>query len=208
MRRWAAIVLAIFGVVAAAGCGGTQKMNFFVTSHRTGDGGNLGGLAAADEHCRLLAAEAGSRKREWRAYLSAAAEGSRPAVNARDRVGRGPWFNAKGVQIAADLDDLHGAGNRLGGRTSLDEHGNFVLSNVHDILTGSNPDGTLAAGDTTCRNWTSADGHAIVGHSNKVGGIGGDRARSWNSAHLSAGCTLPELQQLGGGALLYCFAVD
>jgi hypothetical protein len=156
----------------------------------------------------VLAAEAGSRKREWRAYLSAAAEGSRPAVNARDRVGRGPWFNAKGVQIAADLDDLHGAGNRLGGRTSLDEHGNFVLSNVHDILTGSKPDGTLAAGDTTCRNWTSTDGHAIVGHSNKVGGIGGDRARSWNSAHLSAGCTLPELQKLGSGALLYCFAVD
>jgi hypothetical protein len=208
MTRPASVVLAIFGVVAAAGCGGTQKMNFFVTSGRTGDGGNLGGLVAADAHCGTLAAAAGSRKREWRAYLSTAAESGRPAVNARDRIGRGPWFNSKGMQIAADLDDLHGPGNRLGGRTSLDEQGNFVLSNVHDILTGSNPDGTLAAGDTTCRNWTSTDGHAMVGHSNKVGGIGGDRARSWNSAHLSEGCTLPALRKLGGGALLYCFAVD
>jgi hypothetical protein len=208
MRCAASLVLAIFGIGAAAGCSGTQKMNFFVTSGRTGDGGNLGGLAAADAHCGTLATAAGSRKREWRSYLSTAAESGRPAVNARDRIGRGPWFNAKGMQIAADLDDLHGPGNRLGGRTSLDERGNFVLSNVHDILTGSNPDGTLAAGDTTCRNWTSTDGHAMVGHSNKVGGIGGDRARSWNSAHLSEGCTLPALQKLGGGALLYCFAVD
>ena len=123
-------------------------------------------------------------------------------MNARDRIGRGPWFNA------ASLDDLHGSGNKLGGRTSLDEHANFVPANAHDILTGSNPDGTVADGDATCRNWTSTEGQATVGHSNKVGSLGGDRVRSWNSAHLSDGCGLPALQKLGSGARLYCFAVD
>lgn len=182
-------------------------MSFFVTSVPAGDGGNIGGLGGADAHCRKLAAAAGSRKHEWRAYLSATADSRHPAVNARYRIGHGPWFNAKGVQVAADLDDLHGPTNKLGGRTSLDEFGNFVLSNVHDILTGSKADGTVAEGDSTCRNWTSTDGQAMVGHSNKVGGIG-DRARSWNSAHLSAGCSLPALQKLGGGGLLYCFASD
>ena len=183
-------------------------MSFFVTSVRTGDGGNLGGLAGADDHCLKLATAAGSRKREWRAYLSATAAGASAAVNARDRIGRGPWFNAKGVEIAASLDDLHGAANKLGGRTSLDEHGNFVPANAHDILTGSNPDGTVADGDSTCQNWTSSEGHAMVGHSNKVGSLGGDRVRSWNSAHFSEGCSLPALQKLGSGARLYCFAVD
>ena len=137
-----------------------------------------------------------------------AADGTHGTVNARDRIGNGPWFNAKGVQVAASLEDLHGSGNKLGGRTSLDEHGGFVPANVHDILTGSNADGTLADGDSTCHNWTSTEGHAMVGHSNKVGSLGGDRARSWNSAHLSEGCSLPALQKLGSGALLYCFAVD
>jgi hypothetical protein len=120
----------------------------------------------------------------------------------------GPWRNAKAVQIAVSVDDLHSAGNKLGGTTSLDEHGNFVLAGVHDILTGSNGAGTVAAGDTTCRNWTSTDGHAMVGHSNKVGSLGGDRARSWNSAHVSAGCSMAALQKLGSGALFYCFAVE
>jgi hypothetical protein len=112
------------------------------------------------------------------------------------------------VQIAASLDDLHGPGNTLGGRTSLDEHGEFVLAYVHDILTGTNPDGTLAAGDTTCRNWTSTTGQAMVGHSNKVGSIGGERVRSWNSAHMSEGCSVPALRKLGSGGPVYCFAVD
>jgi hypothetical protein len=195
-------------LLSATACGFGRRMSFFVTSTRTGDGGNLGGLEGADAHCRTLAAAAGSAKREWYAYLSAAADGGRPAVNARDRIGQGPWFNAKGVRVAATLNDLHGPGNQLGGRTSLDEHGNFVLSHVHDILTGSNPDGTLADGDSTCQNWTSTEGTAMVGHSNKVGGIGGERARSWNSAHLSAGCSMAALQKLGSGALLYCFAKD
>jgi hypothetical protein len=183
-------------------------MSFFVTSVGTGNGGDLGGLAGADSHCKKLATAAGFSNRQWRAYLSATATAGYPAVDARDRIGQGPWFNAQGVQVAASLQDLHGAGNKLGGRTSLDEHGNLVLSNVHDILTGSNPDGTLAAGDTTCRNWTSTEGRAMVGHSNRVGSIGGDRVRSWNSAHLSEGCSLPELKKLGSGGLLYCFAVD
>ena len=136
------------------------------------------------------------------------AEDGQRAVNARDRIGSGPWFNAKGVQVAASVEDLHGPGNKLGGKTSLDEQGNFVPANAHDILTGSNIDGTLADGDTTCRNWTSTEGRAMVGHSNKVGGLGGDRARSWNSAHLSDGCSVPALRKLGSGARLYCFAVD
>jgi hypothetical protein len=205
-RRSLAIV--VLAAAVCAGCGSSQRMSFFVTSEPAGDGGNFGGLAGADAHCQTLAAAAGSRKREWRAYLSTSADAQHGAVNARDRIGTGPWFNARGTQIAADLQDLHGSGNKLGGRTSLDEHGNLVLAHVHDVLTGSNADGTAATGDVTCRNWTSTDGHAMVGHSNKVGGIGGDRARSWNSAHLSEGCSVPALQKLGSGALLYCFAVD
>jgi hypothetical protein len=118
------------------------------------------------------------------------ADAGHAAVNARDRIGHGPWFNSKGTQVAANLEDLHGPGNRLGGRNSLDEHGNLVLAHVHDKLKGSNSDGTAPPGDATCGNWTSTEGRAMVGHSNKVGGIGGDRARSWNSAHLSEGCSL------------------
>ncbi len=190
-----------------AGCDSSQKMSFFVTSVPGGDGGNVGGLAGADAHCQKLATDAGSPK-HWHAYLSAAADATHNAVNARDRIGHGPWFNAKGAQIAASLGDLHGPANRLGGQTSLDEHGNFVLAGVHDILTGSNADGSVAEGDATCHNWMSTIGHAMVGHSNKVGSIGGDRARSWNSAHLSEGCSAAALQKLGSGALLYCFAVD
>jgi len=203
-RRMVAIA-AMSSSVGACGCG--RKMSFFVTSVPAGAGGNVGGLAGADAHCQKLAAATGSPKHDWHAYLSTNDAGA-GAVNARDRIGPGPWFNAKGVRIAATLDDLHGPGNQLGGRTSLDEHGNLVLANFHDILTGSNADGTVAAGDTTCRNWTSTEGHAMVGHSNKVGGIGGSRARSWNSAHLSEGCTVPALRKLGSGALLYCFATD
>jgi hypothetical protein len=141
-------------------------------------------------------------------YLSTTADAEHGAVNARDRIGRGPWFNAKGMQVASSVEDLHGPGNRLGGRTSVDEHGNFILAGVHDILTGSNADGTVATGDATCRNWTSTAGHAMVGHSNKVGSIGGDRARSWNSAHLSDGCSMPALRKLGSGALFYCFVAE
>ena len=188
-------------------CSSSRYMSFFVTSVPAGDGGNLGGLTGADAHCQKLATAVGSSK-QWRAYLSTQDESGHGAVNARDRIGHGPWRNAKGVRIASSLDDLHGPGNQLGGRTSLDEHGNFVLAGVHDILTGSNSDGTVAEGDTTCHNWTSTEGHAMVGHSNNVGGIGGERARSWNSAHATEGCSKPALKKLGSGGLFYCFAME
>jgi hypothetical protein len=194
-------------VVGLAACSWGREMSFFVTSVRAGEGGNLGGLTGADAQCLKLATAAGSRKHEWRAYLSATATPT-GTVNARDRIGRGPWFNSKSVLIAANLDDLHGPANQLGGRTSLDEHGNFVPANEHDILTGSTADGTLADGDSTCQNWSSTEGHAMVGHSNKVGSLGGDRVRSWNAAHLSAGCGMAALRKLGSGARIYCFAVE
>lgn len=184
-----------------------EQMSFFVTSVQAGNGGNMGWLAGADAHCRKLAEAVGSRKREWRAYLSAADAGRQPAVNATDRIGRGPWSNAKGVLVATSVDGLHGPENTLGPTTSLNEHGTPV-GYYHDIMTGSNPDGTLASGDVTCRNWTSTDGRAIVGHSNKQGSCCGDRAQSWNSAHESRGCSLPALQAMGSAALFYCFAAD
>jgi len=146
-RNVAIVVLTAVSV----GCSGTARMSFFVTSVAAGDGGDVGGLAGADAHCQKLAMAVGSTK-HWHAYLSTAAEAGQPPVNARDRIGTGPWFNAQGIQVAANVDDLHGPRNKLGGRTSLDERDHFVLASVHDILTGSNPDGTVAAGDATCRN--------------------------------------------------------
>jgi hypothetical protein len=205
MRLRPILSLALLAPLVTA-CGGAKTMSFFVTSVAIGDGGNLGGLAGADAHCQALASAAGSAKQEWRAYLSAAAENGAPAVNARDRIGAGPWINVKGVEIAANLADLHGAANHITGRTALDERGSLIGAGVHDILTGSNEDGTLADDDATCHNWTSTTGHAMVGHSNRVGSLGGEGAKSWNSAHLTDGCTVPELQKLGSGALLYCFA--
>ena len=179
-------------------------MTFFVTSTQAGDGGKIGGLAAADAHCRALAEAAGARGREWRAYLSTAATDGQPAVHARDRIGNGPWHNARGVLIANTLDDLHGAANHINLQTARNEKGE-VMRGPHDMLTGSNADGTVAEGDATCHNWTSSSGHAIVGHSYRNGP--GRTGNSWNSAHLSDGCSLPLIQQSGGAALYYCFAV-
>jgi hypothetical protein len=200
------IVPLIVVATSLVACGGPSRMTFFVTSAPPLNGGAIGGLAGADAHCQRLADAVGAPKRVWRAYLSTAADASGPGVDARDRIGRGPWKNAKGVQVAGSLEELHGAGNGLGGRTSLDEHGGFVPSNAHDILTGSNADGTVSAGDATCHNWSTTEGRAMVGHSNRVGNLGGDRARSWNSAHLSEGCTREALNKTGGAGLLYCFA--
>jgi len=191
----------------AAGCERQQpdKMSFFVTSVPLPQGGNLGGLAGADGHCQQLAEMAGSRNRQWRAYLSAPATGSQPAVNARDRIGKGPWFNSRGIQIASSLDHLHGRSNAISRATALPENGKR-LAFPHDILTGSDEDGTLADGDATCHGWTSIDGHAVIGHSDKQGQLGtGD---SWNSAHLTDGCSVPLLQVRGGSARFYCFAID
>ena len=188
--------------------GPVAEMSFFVTSVGRGFGGNLGGLAGADNHCQRLAQNVGRGDHVWRAYLSAPATSSSPAVNARDRIGKGPWVNAAGVRIAADVRELH-ADNRLGRETSLTEKGNAVAPGRHDILTGSNADGTLASGpaDTTCAGWTSLDaaGRAMLGHHNKSGGGRGD---SWNSAHLSRGCSQNALKASRGDGLLYCFAAD
>ena len=184
-------------------------MSFFVTSVGRGFGGNLGGLEGADAHCRQLAASVGRGNRTWRAYLSAPATAASPVVHARDRIGTGPWVNARGVQIAASLEELHGDGHRLGQETSLTEKGTEVAATRHDILTGSNPDGTLLVrnGDATCGGWTSyGEGRAMLGHHNRTGG--GERPGSWNSAHLSRGCSQQALRASLGSGLIYCFAAD
>jgi hypothetical protein len=185
-------------------------MSFFITSVGRGFGGNLGGFRGADAHCQQLAAAVGAGQRTWRAYLSAPATRDVPAVNARDRIGKGPWFNSKGVQVAAGLEELHDGPNQLGAAESLTEKGTSVAPGRHDILTGSNPDGTLAGDsnrDTTCRGWTSHDeGRAMLGHHNRSGG--GERPSSWNSAHLSRGCSQIALRASLGDGLVYCFAAD
>ena len=201
---------ALFITLALAilpGCSRSQpeKMSFFVTSVPAGDGGSIGGLAGADAHCQRLAEAAGSTGKTWRAYLSAAPEGAQPAIHARDRIGKGPWFNSRGEQIAANLEELHGAAPGVGRRTVLPESGERVQF-AHDVLTGSNPDGTLATGDMTCRNWTSTTGYAMFGHSDRQGGRG--NAQSWNSAHQSEGCTSAAFAGTGGSGRFYCFAIN
>lgn len=192
-------------------------MSFFITSVNPGQGANFGGLAGADRHCQSLATAVGAGQRSWRAYLSTTAAGGGTVVHARDRIGSGPWFNAKGVQVAANMAELHGSSNRLGKQVSLTEKGTVVNGrgdspNMHDILTGSTPDGraSSAANDTTCRNWTSGDsGSAIVGHHDRDGTNPDPVANvSWNSSHGTQGCGLPQLARTGGAGLMYCFAAD
>jgi len=185
------------------------SLSFFITSAGSGDGANLGGLAGADKICQTLAAAAGQGGKPWRAYLSASGP---PVVNARDRVGRGPWYNAKGVRVAENVADLHSDKNQLSKENSLTEKGAVVngrgdTPNTHDMLTGSNLDGTLMPGeDTTCRNWTSnSTGTAQLGHHDRQGG--GANPTSWNSAHASKGCSQANLVGTGGAGLFYCFAV-
>ena len=189
----------------------TAPMSFFITSAGPGKGAELGGLAGADRHCHALADAVGAGKLQWRAYLSTLPQGGAPAVNARDRIGRGPWFNTKGVKIADNVADLHSDNNKLTKQNSLTETGTVVNGrgdqpNMHDILTGSNLDGTAytAEGYTNCGNWTSSgEGSARVGHHDRVGG--GDNPTSWNSAHNSRGCSQENLQSTGGNGLFYCF---
>ena len=205
-----AIVIAVLAATPAAAQNATEiapAMSFFVTSTGRGFGGNLGGLAGADALCALRAAAVGRGDRLWRAYLSAPSSTDAPGVHARDRIGRGPWINAQGIQIAASVEELHSAGVNLSRDTALTEKGAYVAPTRHDILTGSNPDGTLVTnGDATCSGWTShADGRAMVGHHNRSGGGRGD---SWNSAHLSRGCSQAALRASLGDGLLYCFAAD
>jgi hypothetical protein len=192
---------------------------FFVTSAGIGNGANLGGLAGADNHCQALAQAAGAGAKTWRAYLSTQAVDGQPVVNARDRIGKGPWQNSKGVVIAKDVAELHGT-NNITKQTALSEKGDVLngrgdTPNRHDVLTGSQPDGTaFAAGDDrTCKNWTSStQGSAIVGHFDRMGLRDDDASKSWNSSHPSrgpdGGCSQADLRSTGGDGLLYCFAAN
>ena len=191
-----------------------NEMSFFITSVGSGDGANLGGLAGADAHCQQLAEAAGSSGKTWRAYLSAHADGSAPAVDARNRIGSGPWYNAQGVQVASGINNLHSVNNNLNKQTALTENGATVNGrgdspNQHDILTGSTLDGReLEDGaNHTCSNWTSnGSGSAHVGHFDRTGG--GQNPTSWNSAHGSRGCSQSDLVGTGGNGYFYCFAID
>lgn len=189
--------------VAAPAIAQDGGMSFFITSAGPGNGADLGGLAGADAYCAALAEAAGAGDRDWKAYLSSSAE------NARDRIGAGPWLNADGVTVAANVDELHGE-NNLTKQTSISEAGAVINGrgdepNRHDILTGSNLDGTFSG--SSCEDWTnSGDGAATVGHHDRDGG--GANPTSWNSAHDSRGCSQADLQGTGGDGLFYCFAAD
>lgn len=193
---------------------GSPAMSFFLTSMGPGDGANLGGLAGADAHCKQLASTVGQGDREWRAYLSVVPMGGEAGVNARDRIGSGPWYNAKGVQVATSIANLHSDENNLTKESVLNEKGMVVNGrgdspNRHDILTGSQMDGTAfpPGEDSTCSNWTSnGEGSARVGHHDRTGG--GEHPTSWHSAHGSRGCSQENLQGTGGDGLYYCFAAD
>lgn len=225
MRR-TSLVLALAATAAlAAACSGMgggsgampaqgeRGMSFFVTSTNPGRGADLGGLEGADRHCQALASQVGAGGKRWRAYLST--QGPVPApVHARDRIGRGPWFNQRGEMIAANVNDLH-TNNRINKQTALTEKGQMVSGrgdpvNLHDILTGSSPEGRAVPGaDTTCSNWTSSTtGSAIVGHHDRIGLRDDAPSRSWNSSHASRGCSMEALRGTGGGGLLYCFAAN
>jgi hypothetical protein len=192
-------------ICAAPALAQDTAMSFFITSQGPGDGANLGGLAGADAHCRQLAEAAGATGKTWRAYLSTNDE------NARDRIGSGPWYNAKGDVVAMNVDELHSDANTIDKQTGLTEKGEPVKGrgdepNMHDILTGSTPEGTVAAGQT-CGDWTSnGDGAAIVGHHDRVGLRDDAPSKSWNSSHPSRGCGKDDLPKSGGNGLFYCFA--
>ena len=211
---WAVVVAAglataVHLVQAQGAAQADPKMSFFITSVGSGNGANLGGLAGADAHCQKLASAVGAGNKQWRAYLSTQGPN---AVSAKDRIGAGPWFNSKGVQIAANVAELHSDKNGLTKETQLNEKGQVVngrgdTPNQHDILTGSNLDGSAfpAGEDHTCSNWTSQDaGSAQVGHHDRQGG--GANPTSWNNAHASKGCSQPNLIATGGNGYFYCFA--
>ena len=209
------VSLCLFSGTAVAQSAHPQ-MSFFITSQGPGKGADLGGLAGADAHCQRLAATVGAGGKTWRAYLSAKAAGGKPAVHARDRIGSGPWHNAKGMLVASNLDDLHKQTDRISKANGLNEKGQPIAGrgetpNRHDILTGSDLMGRLMPGDKqTCNNWTSSaeDGSARVGHHDRAGRAGpGRHPESWVSAHQSRGCSQANLRSTGGDGLFYCFAV-
>jgi hypothetical protein len=202
--------LACLALIFSAGAAQAQdtSMSFFVTSANPGDGGNLGGLDGADAQCQKLADAAGAGNKTWRAYLSTS------SVNARDRIGDGPWHNAKGEMIASSVDELHSDANKISKDTALTEKGEPVKGrgdspNEHDILTGSNADGTVAAG-MTCEDWTSnaSTSKAFVGHHDRIGLRDDAPSKSWNASHPSRGCSAEDLPKSGGAGYFYCFAAD
>jgi hypothetical protein len=211
---------AISALASAPAQAQSADTSFFLTSNGIGNGGNLGGLAGADNHCQTLAQAAGAGGKTWRAYLSTQAADGAPAVNARDRIGKGPWKNAKGAVVAKDVADLHGASNNLTKLTALSEKGEVIngagdTPNRHDVLTGSQADGTaFAAGeDRTCKNWTSStQGAAMVGHFDRKGLRDDEPSKSWNTSHPSrgpdGGCSQADLKSTGGDGLMYCFAAN
>ena len=208
------VAVTLLSLGGSAGQAQQSDISFFITSAGPGKGGNLGGLAGADQFCQLLGGTAGAGTKTWHAYLSTQGAG---AVNARDRIGKGPWKNAKGIIVASDLAELHGK-NNISKQTALTEKGETVngrgdTPNMHDILTGSQPDGSaFAAGeDRTCGNWTkSGQGSAMVGHHDRQGLRDDDASKSWNSSHPSrgpdGGCSQNDLKSTGGNGLFYCFA--
>jgi hypothetical protein len=207
---------ALVGMGLAVSQAQNAGMTFFVSSVGSGKGADLGGLEGADAHCAALAKAAGATAATWHAYLSTTAPGGDAGVNARDRIGKGPWINAKGVTVAKSVDDLHSASNNVNKQTALTEKGDTVPGrgdavNTHDILTGSDPQGmfSTAGGDTTCGNWTkNGDGSAIVGHHDLSGLKDTRHMKSWNSSHGSRGCSQDQLKASGGAGLVYCFAVN
>ena len=228
--HWIALA-ATAGVIGAVGCASMQPgpaaMSFFITSANPGKGGDLGGLEGADRFCQQLAQGAGAGNRTWHAYLSTqGAALNSPAINARDRIGAGPWYNAKGVLIARNVAELHSDANGINKDNGLDEKGNASVNdrskppNQHDILTGSRPDGTAFVGgsgggvpfpDMTCGNWTKGtpEGSAMTGHFDKSGPVpGAPWATSWNSSHPTIGCSMDKIRPTGGDGRLYCFAVN
>jgi hypothetical protein len=217
MRR-TLFIAAVMAVAAGAtpALADAAGMSFFVTSAGPGDGANLGGLDGADAHCGKLAAAAGSTKTSWKAYLSTTAPQGEAGINARDRIGKGPWQNVKAVVVAATIDELHSDKANVTKDTALTEKGDVVKGrgdepNMHDILTGSDPDGmySTAGGDTTCKNWMSnTEGSAIVGHHDRIGLKATRHMMSWNSSHGSAGCSQDALKKTGGNGMFYCFAAD
>ena len=219
-RAVLAILLSFLGLLltgAAARAAGPEDMTFFLTSVGSSKGADLGGLDGADAHCAALAAAVGNTKKPWRAYLSATAPGGDAGVNARDRIGKGPWRNVEGVVIAKDVDDLHSPNANINKKTALTEKGGAVPGyadpvNTHDVLTGSDPQGmySTAGGDTTCGNWTKSgdDGSAIVGHHDRTGLKVSRHMMSWNSSHGTRGCSPEGLKSTGGAGLFYCFLAN
>lgn len=222
MRKLSYVIASSLVSLICAGYAAAQdnSMSFFLTSVNPGKGGDLGGVEGADAYCQKLAESVGAGGRTWRAYLSTQGEklNDSDVVHARDRIGSGPWYNAKGEMIAKSVEDLHSANNNVNEQTALDESGQMVNGrtkkpNKHDILTGSRPDGTAFAGaffpDRTCGNWTKngAEDSAMVGHHDRMGPIDHPWAQSWNSAHPTRGCTQDGIRSTGGDGLFYCFAV-